>query len=857
MSDDLDRRNFIKLAGLGIAGLAVSDTSKVVLGTDAMKDSPSAPPGQSSEPWPSGARQYRLHMIAYAHIDAVWLWPWTEALSVVLSTFRSALDHIKRNPDFAFTESSAQFYKWVAETDPEMLAEIRQRVNEGRWELAGGWWVEPDVNIPNGESLARQGLHGQRLFRHLFGRQAKVGFNPDSFGHTGTLPQILKLQEMEDYVFMRPEEQSKHLPADVFWWEGPDGTRVLTYRIPFSYTAAGMLDERIRKVIDLREPVKDLMVFYGAGDHGGGATDENLRSIQKIRAEAGAPTLIYSTPEKYFSQIRGTQGLDLPVVPGDLQHHAVGCYTAEWRIKKDNRATEMALTTAEKIASLSSVLWEYAYPQAEFTSAWEKVLFQQFHDSMAGTALPEHYVQSRNAYGYAQEVANQVISMSLEKLAWQIPTEDPQSDYLVVFNPHAWSTHLSVEYDLNWQPAVASELTDAQGKSVAHQWVQGSTVAGSRQTLVFQAPLPAFGYQQFRLRKGSPRSATSPGVRASTEALENEHLRISFSQDGTIGIFDKDARQEVFQGPAGGARAIVLDDPSDTWSHDVVSYSDEVGVFGGAELRVLEAGPLRGRVRMRSHYGASALETDWILAAGSRTIEARCTLDWHEHLKMLKFSFPVQVGEPRSTYETAFGHIERKTNGDENPGQRWIDLSGKRAGREYGLAVLNDAKYGYSVLDNDVRISITRGAVYAQHRPRRVDPHKEYIWQDQGIQTFRMWLVPHIGTWQAAKIVHLAEELTAPVPVLYQGIHGGSQPQSGSFLSVDVDNVVASALKKAEDGDGLILRSYETHGRATTATLHLGLVRQRWTGNFRPLEIKTLRVPLKGGEIREVNLLEK
>jgi alpha-mannosidase len=857
MSDDLGRRDFIKLAGIGAAGMAFTESSKKMLRANNMGNFQTMPSEKSSEAWPSGAAQYHLHMIAYGHIDAVWLWPWNEAMSVVLSTFRSALDRMKTNPGFAFTESSAQFYEWVAENDPEMLAEIRRRVNEGRCELAGGWWVEPDVNMPNGESLARQGLYGQRLFHRLFGRQAKVGFNPDSFGHTGTLPQILKLQEMEDYVFMRPDEAAKPLPADVFWWESPDGTRVLTYRIPFSYGDAGPLDQRVRQVMDLHEPVKEMMVFYGASDHGGGATDENIRSIQRIMTAPGAPGLVYSTPEKYFSEIRAMRGLNLPVVQDDLQHHSVGCYTAESRIKKDNRTTEMALTTAEKLASLSSVMWGVAYPHAEFTSAWKKVLFQQFHDSLAGTALPEHYVQSRHAYGYAQEVANQAIFLSLERLAWQIPTEDPQSDYLVVFNPHAWNTHLSVEYDLNWHPTAPSELTDERGMSVAHQWVQGSTIVGDRHTLVFQAPLLAFGYRQFRLRKGNPEQAASTGVHASTEVLENDHLRVTFSKDGTIGIFDKDAGQEVFEGAAGGARGAVLDDPSDTWSHDVVSYSDEVGVFEGAELRVLENGPLRGRVRMRTHYGASSLRTDWILYAGNRTLEAWCSLDWHEHLKMLKLSFPVQVEEPRSTFETAFGHIERKTDGAENPGQRWIDLTGKRAGQDYGLAVINDAKYGYSVLNNDMRISITRGAVYAHHHPAQLKPEGEYIWQDQGIQTFRMWLVPHAGSWQGAGIVRLAEEFTAPVPVLYQGIHGGSKPQSGSFLSVDAGNVVVTAIKKAEEGDDLILRCYETDGRGTTATLHLGFLERRWTGNFRPLEIKSLRIPLRGGEVREVNLLEK
>ncbi len=212
---------------------------------------------------------------------------------------------------------------------------------------------------------------------------------------------------------------------------------------------------------------------------------------------------------------------------------------------------------------------------------------------------------------------------------------------------------------------------------------------------------------------------------------------------------------------------------------------------------------------------------------------------------------------PHATYETAYGHIERQPNGDEDPGQRWIDVTGKRAGQDYGLAVINDAKYGYSVLDSDMRISIVRGAVYAHHQPSKLRADGEYIWQDQGIQSFRMMLVPHTGSWQGAHVVRLAEEFTAPVPVIYQGIHKGSRPQSASFLSVDAPNVVMSAMKKAEEGNDLIVRCYETDGRATSASLELEWLHKKWSGDFRPFEIKTLRVPLGGGNIREVNLLEE
>ena len=815
---------------------------------------------QSLSSWPPQASQYRFHMIGNAHIDAPWLWPWPEAMSVVHSTFRSALDRMNEYPDFTFTASSAQFYEWVAATDPAMLNEIRKRVAEGRWDVVGGWWIEPDVNIPNGESLARQGLYGQRAFQQLFGRIAGLGYNPDSFGQAGTLPQILKLEGMHGYVFKRPMAPEKKLPGDLFWWEGADGTRMLAYRIPFDSGFEEYLPYWVRQfIIKLQEPTKDLMVFYGAGDHGGGPTKEIIRSIIDMQKQPGAPAILFSTPDRYFDEVSRLSAL--PVVADELQHHSVGCYTAVSEIKKDNRTTEAALATAEKMAALASAVTGFAYPKNEFTAAWKKVLMMQFHDSISGTALPEHYVLARHAYGYALEVADQAMSLAAQKIAWQIPTQDPDSEYLLVFNPHAWEATLRVEYDMGWDNWTGSEikspLEDERGNSVLHQWAQASTVYERRFKLIFSALVPAFGYRQFRLRKTATVPPPMSAIHATEKGMENEHLRVTFAEDGTLSIYDKDSGAEVFRGAKGGARAVVLDDQSDTWSHGVRAYTDEVGTFGNGRLRVLENGPLRATVRARSSYGASSLQIDWMLYAGARTLEARVTVDWHEHQKILKFSFPVDVQNPRPTYEIPYGYKVRKTEGDEDPGQRWIDLSGERAGKEYGLAVINDAKYGYSVQGNDLRVSIVRGAVYAQHEPAKLEPNGEYIWQDQGEQTFRMLLLPHTGPWQDAGVVHAAEEFTAAVPVFYQGIHPGTRPLSASFLSVDVPNVVVSVVKKAEDGDDLIVRCYETAGRTAKATLDLGLVNRRWEGTFRPLEIKTLRVPRTGGEIREVNLLEQ
>jgi alpha-mannosidase len=766
---------------------------------------------------------------------------------------------MNEDPDIAMTTSSSQFYEWVAENDPAMLAEIKKRVDEGRWDLVGGWWVEPDVNIPNGESLARQGLYGQQTLKRLFGRTAKVGYNPDSFGHPGSLPQILKLEGMEDYVFMRPGVNEKKVPGNLFWWKGIDGSRILDYRIPISYddgnpTIAPQMQSTIAELTP--RPLRDAMEFFGVGDHGGGPTKVNMISIREIQSEPGAPKILYSTPDQYFAEIRGTYRGDIPELNDDLQHHSVGCYTAEASVKKGNREAEASLVTAEKLSAVGSFAWGANYPKEEFTASWKRVLFLQFHDSLAGTALPEHYKTAREGQGRAIDVAQQAMYLSAQKLAWQVPTADPESNYLFVFNPHAWSTTENIEYDLGLSDKDAYSVEDGDGARVPFQWVQATTAAQGRRRIVAQVSLLAFGYRQIRIRKiAATGSAQESSLKAESNALENEFLRATFSPEGAIGIFDKAAGREVFRDAQTGARAVVFNDQNDTWAHNLVAYTDELGAFKADSVKLVENGPLRARMRVHSVYGNSSLTIDWILYAHSRRLEARVALDWHEHLKMLKFSFPIDVDDPTATYEIAYGAMKRATRGEEDPGQRWVDVSGN--GDSYGLAVINDAKYGYSVNGSDLRVSVTRGAVYANHMPQRIDPSLDYQWQDQGLQTFRMILVPHAGSWRDANIVRQAEELVAPPLVVYQGIHAGSWPQSNSFLSVDAPDVVVSAIKLAEEGEGVIVRFYETDGMETTANLDLHFANVRWSGKLHPFEIKTLRIDPHSKKVEEVNILER
>ena len=844
----LTRRSFIGRAASGTALIALGPVTNLI-----------AKDYQQLKLWPANSSDFKFHMIGHAHIDPVWLWSWPEGVAIVHSTFRSALDRMNETPDFCFTASSAQFYHWISENDPKMLGEIKKRVEEGRWNIVGGWWVEPDVNIPSGEAMVRQGLYGQLTFQRLLGHRAKVAFNPDSFGHTSTLPQIIKSQGMENYIFMRPGRHEKEIPADLFWWEGLDGTRVLTYRIQGSYNNTRSVKDVVEKILDeyQDQPMKSFMSYYGAGDHGGGATKENIRSINELKTEKGAPEVFYSTTDRYFDAMRNDKNLELPVVKDDLQHHSVGCYTAESAIKKGNRQSEAALVTAEKINAIGSLVWGVKYPKKEFTTAWQRVLFLQFHDSSAGTSLVEHSQVAKEGYGFALDVAHQATIMAIQKLEWQIPSEDPNSEYMVVFNPHSWEVDGKIEYDYNWgNNHKSSRVEDEKGNPLLHQWTIGSSQTGSRKKLIVSAKIPPLGYRQIRLMN-TESLQNQNRVTAEGDRLENEFLRVKFSTNGRLGIFDKESGEELFSGGTNGCRAVVIDDPSDTWSHAVKTFSDEVGEFENASIKVLENGPLRAIIRIITSYGDSTLTIDWILYSGSRNLEARVTLDWHEHHKMLKFSYPVDVESPIARYETPYGSIERETNGDEDPGQRWIDVSGKRKGSRYGLTVINDAKYGYNVAENDMRISICRAPVYAHHRPKVLDATKDYVWMDQGIQTFRMLLVPHKNTWRESNIARLADEFIAPLIPIYQGIHGGSMPKSGSFLAIDSQSVLVSAIKLAEEGDDLILRCVETTGLQTKASIDLRFTNRKWKGDFKPYEIKTLRVNKKTGAVKEVNLLEE
>jgi alpha-mannosidase len=803
-------------------------------------------------------------MIGNAHIDAVWLWQWQEGYQEVRATFRSALDRMDEYPDYVFTADSVAYFSWIAEHDPELFERVRKRVAEGRFEIVGGWWVEPDCNIPGGEAFVRHALYSQRWLAEHLGVIATVGCNVDPFGHNATLPQLLSKARLDSYAFLRPQSHERELPGQKFWWESADGSRVLAYRIPHEYCSpGGEISGHVTKALQqLPTTTEPLMVFYGVGNHGGGPTIDNIESIKQLAERDLYPEMFPSTMRRFFDQARTFD--DLPVHAGELQPHAIGCYAAHSGVKRQNRLAEQALLAAEKWTTVAAGVSGMPDATPELAHAWKQVLFNQFHDIAAGTAIEPAYDDARDQLGEAKSIAARLANRSIQSIARQIdiPAESAMVP-VVVFNPQAWPVTSTVELELGYPAPLRGAIALSEGLDgppVDIQEIRSAATANGRRRIAFKATVPPLGYQLYTMRPGDG------SYHLSTPAddglvLDNGVVRAEI--DRTTGWLKSLAASG---GPnllaAGVAHAQVIEDDTDTWSHGVRSLWKTTGAFAVKRVRRLADGPVRQLVRVESAYGDSKLVEEFVLDADSDAVEVRVTIDWQEQLKTLKLCFPFAVKKAQATHEIPYGYLVRDQNRQEVPSHAWVDVSGP----DGGVAVLNDGKYSFAVDGSKagqpvLAMTAVRSPVYAWHDPRRLDDDGVYEYLDQGIQRFRYRLQPHGGDWRAAAVVRRAAELNQPVTPLIECFHAGPLPTAQSYLSVSgpgADDVTISVLKRGEDDDGaVILRGYETSGREAAVTVEMPFLGRSFETVFRPNEVKTLRLPSSAETTpSEVDLIE-
>ena len=806
-------------------------------------------------------KEKKLDMIGNAHLDPVWLWNWQEGFQEAKATFRSALDRMKEDPDFVFSCSQAAVYEWIENNCPEMFKEIQDRVQEGRWELVGGWWIQPDCNIPCGESFARQGLYGQRYFLSRFGKIAETGYNVDSFGHHSNLPQILRKSGMKNYVFMRPMPMEKGLPSRIFHWRSMDGSDVMTYRIPYEYNSWGKDLERYteRLQCELEDGENELMQFYGVGNHGGGPTRENIRSIHRMDEDPSFPHMKMTTISSFFESI-ARNGRCYPVYEGDLQHHASGCYAANGRIKEANRRSEEKLLEAEKWCSVADIVEKQKYP-ADFSTAWKDVLFNQFHDILAGTCIKSACDDACFAYGEATIIGQRDLNYALQAISWDINIEqDVAMKPIVVFNSQAWSGKMIVTLEMRGLSSDDFYLYDDQNQLVPAQRISSEATVNGQSKLLFVANLPAMGYAVFRLYMKTGDAPAWENVPVNDKCLENDRFKLEFSEvTGYLTrLYDKQEDVEVLRSESG--RLKVLEDPYDTWAHDIYKFDKNLTDMKLVSRKVIESGPVRSTIRMKYQYNNSLVWQDFSLYKEMNFIDVHVKCDWKEPRTMLKVAYSLACNFRKPTYEVPFGYLERNSNGEEEPGQTWIDVTGEYNKKPviYGMAIANTSKYSYSVDLSEINLTLLRNCVYAHHNPKTLDGDlDEYDFIENRVQEFTYRIIPHRGTWKDAHVIQRAAELNTRPETIIETYHKGNLPLRKSFLSLESDHIVLTAMKQSEEGDGIIIRAYESKRQSGDAILRAEFMNRTETLHFEPCEIKTIFLPYDSEKsMQEVNILE-
>ncbi|HOJ34601.1 MAG TPA: glycoside hydrolase family 38 C-terminal domain-containing protein [Candidatus Hydrogenedentes bacterium] len=806
-------------------------------------------------------KAYTIHLIGHGHIDPTWLWRWTEGYEEVRATFRSALERMKETRDFKFTASSACFYSWVKAVDPEMFEQIRMRVKQGRWELAGGWWVEPDCNIPSGESFVRHGLYAQRFFEKEFGTRAKVGFNPDSFGHAGTLPQILKKLGIEYYAYMRPSppHEKEYPNGRLFWWRANDGSEVLACQIPDYGGDGERVIQRLRQLPNsryLNPGQRHLIDFYGVGNHGGGPTRHTIELILKAQQDSSMPQLVFSTLTEFFeSVVSPKEKTSISTICEDLQHHARGCYSVHAEIKELNRAAEHSLMTAERFAAALWLLEGRPFPKERIQRAWQLVLYNQFHDILAGTSIQAAYEDSRDQLGEARNIALEIRNEAVQRLARNVKTLS-KGNTILVFNPLPWTVRQTVKVGfivarhLGW----ALHIKDDKNQVVASQAIQGERIGHNN--YLFNAEVPALGYRCYYAEAEEKQPKKIRPLHISQDHIENTWWRIEFDRytGGISSLYDKKHDLQVLRE---GNILSCLVDQSDTWSHGYDEWRVESGRFANAVITVHEKGPVRATLRITQQYNKSTAEQYVSLYSDHPDIDVLIKLNWQERYTMLKLAYETCIQNGTTTCDTAYGCQIRNTDGWEEPCQKWVDLTGTIEGKPYGFAVINDSKYAFDIRDNIVRMTLLRSPAYAFHDRSRHDASEPWPIMDQGWHTIRVSLVPHKGSWEETNLVRKSWEFNEPAFAHVESPHKGTLPTKSSFLKCDTENIVLSVLKQSEENESIVIRGYETTGKKTKTVIECPAMNKKFNVIFHPHEIKTLSIDPKTWKMRETNLLEE
>jgi alpha-mannosidase len=826
---------------------------------------------------PAQPKDYTAYVVGYAHMDMAWLWRWEESIhDVMYNTFTNQLKLMDKYPDYTYLQDQAVVLEMMERYYPDVFKGMVERAKTGNFVPASSSWAQNDENVIDGESLVRQFLYGQKFSKEKFGHYIRFAWQPDVFGHPISMPQIASKAGIEFYLFNRPHDSTR---PPIIWWQGLDGARVVGYSSPGEY--AQPMDHDHTTVLGMRSAdlagVKNIMVLYGMGDHGGGPNPEDVLGIARLNASPDDVRVRTTNVANYIDLLL-TEKKDFPVYTKELNPVLSGCYTTQVEMKRHNREAEQLLLNAEKMSELA-VFFDYRdyYPNRDITEAWKIALLDQAHDLAAGSGIGPIYADAVHQYEEIFERGNRALKFSLENLGLQLNTQG-EGVPLAVYNPQSWDRTDLVTAEVSAFSLPARMVAVNGNETIPVQILKAPPApSGARQTatVAFVAKnVPQMGLKLYRLlpENGSHRAepiALQVGSKP-RPYLENAFLRVEINPlTGNIAkLYDKTTKREAFHGEGNSltawedtaeqAKAIAkvpMDYGGPAW--DIGLTGKKWDVEKPTQIEITEQGPARATIRVTRRFRDSQFVQDISLVAGLPRVDVNMTLDWYERATFLKANFPVDAASSKVSAEIPYGVIERDQTGIEASMGKWVDISAA----DYGVAIINNGRNGYDSKDNAIHLSVIRG-------PWAPDPRA-----DEGRHNFSYSIYPHKGGWREGKVQFQALAFNSPLLSLQEPQHASPQeqwnsrkgglPDAYSFINTDSDHVVLYAMKQMEgfyDRDAIV-RFFECEGRDGDVTIHLprqvratettlledvpvGTVGEGSTLHFhmKPWEIKTLRL---------------
>ncbi len=804
-------------------------------------------------PLKEAIKELEVNLLGHSHIDMAWLWSHQETLEVSERTFESVLSLQERYPELLFSQSTIYLYDWLALARPQLFEKIQAKIQAGQWEVVGGMWIEPDLNLPDGESLIRHLLYGQHYCLKKFDRVIEVGWNPDSFGYTWQLPQIYKKAGINYFLTQKLLwNDTTPFPHAVFWWEAPNGSRILTYFAP-------PLGEEIPVVKIAQEFQKNfnqtnypkILWLYGVGDHGGGPTATMLDTQRRWQRSEFFPKITHHSSEAFFKALEAHIP-PLPIWNSELylEFHR-GCYTTHADQKKANRQSEILLTTLEKLNWILSLLDPEQTDLFNTTDLWKKVLFNQFHDILPGTAIPEVFTDANQAWDQIFNQGNEQLAQVLNQIAdYLIPYSNRAGNYYLIFN------------SLNWTRTELIKFLIPQGYQL--QDLTGESVEGQRlddHFYLVSAEVPGLGFSLYRLTRDVTLDALNY-LNNQEYILENNYLKVHFdpTTGEIISIWDKILSYELLNAPGNQLQAFHDQGQYwDAWNIDPDYASKPYQPCELIEIKWITAGALRQTIRVVHQIADSVITQEISLDAHEPLIRFKTHIYWQERQVLLKVAFPLTLVSDDLVCEIPLAVINRSTQREtpaqkaqfEVPALRWVAYEAQ--GR--GLALLNDCKYGYDCAGSLLRLTLIKSPIWP-------DPQS-----DQGDHEFTYGLYIYNGTWQSAHVIRRGYELNQPlIPMAIKNhtstIEYKAPTINVSYCSWQAESLILITAKPAEDQDGWILRFYESQGQAVSTDLifvrplisaaatdllersvqQLAVINNRISVRLTPWEIMTLRV---------------